>query len=274
MKLAHFPLAFLLGISGMFILGGCGEKDDTGETTETETDADADADSDTDTDTTPDYFEPYAFFLSWSVGIVDGSVGTVTYSGHEIPSQLDFQVCEEKYFDSYDDRYACTVTVYISDLPQSANVSAESWALWDLPMDAVETDCDDFDPAVYGTTDAAEILANGSAWSFGPGPFADDGTLEDMYANHFDWENTFADYVWSSHFYWDVEGGGDLGSGGLGIAYEVDGTGAIVESPVENEYYGTLTPIESLIVKNMPDGLYTYSPLYGWDGSFFGYQAI
>ena len=271
MRLDKLTLLPLLAAGFALGLTACGSDDggtdDTGWTdTDTDTDSDTATDTDTDTDTDADYFDTYAVFWGWETAFDGSDLVSWYYEGTEVPPVVDITFAEEDYFVGYDERYAChwygvIVPNGLDDLEMGDNL----WIGWDVSFQFLETDCDDFDPELWGDDTPTAVIEDypfGIGWGAASAEMEAD--LKGAGVSEADWAVDWEPYVYSGYIaYLDTSIGGLYGIE-VDIAFSYE-TSEAMEPEVDADGY--------LIAKELPaDG----SAPTGFNRtlSFQGYDAV
>ncbi len=240
-------------------LPACGGSGTTGDDTGW-----ADADTDTDSDTDTDFFDTYIVFVSFDGGVDEDEIVSHYYDGEEYPPYFELMFAEEGYFDAYDDRYTCAwygspIANGYDDLSQGDHL----WIGWDLSLQYLSTDCDNFDPEIWGAntpTDAIESMAFG--FGFGPTTEEFQADVENNWG--VDWETDWEPYVFSGYVaFWSEDDDALVGSEtNYAWNFEVDGDFTVLTE--EEDGYDYLVYADA--PEDMPVGYVRSNSFWGWDG--------
>jgi len=228
------------------------------------------------------YFEPVAVYVEGAFGY-DASTGRAvayTVEGEPVNPSITVMAVRDAWFDTYDDADRCTVVIEhdasTRPLRSAAWVDEASeegtqtvWFGFDLPPSAaVTTDCEDWDPRVWGDDPGAAI----ASWSWGLGIATfDEGVeteLEDAVTQQYGdqaWEDTWKPVVFGGGFHWSGAED-DLPGGFLDNDYAF---GAVVDASLalvlDRDGNTTNLAASDVVDGTLPSGAYALRYWYGID---------
>ena len=221
---------------------------DSDSDSDSDSDADSDADSDSDSDADADVtFVPYAVGFSWSLGFEDdGYVGWSSDGSYNDPF-VEVTFYEEAYFNSGDDRYACTWYAYVQDLGEDDMGVSGLWYGAEVALiDAGVNNCEGFDAKVWGATTPTKRMTDMRfGVGFGPlGPEVGPSLEQAVYDAGYDWERDWEPYVFSYYMGFTRSSSTSLSANvqelGYGIAFEVDTSMGLAAEPESLDIAGDL----------------------------------
>lgn len=261
--------------TSLTLLGGlgCGDKEDDStvvDDTDADTDTDTDSDTDSDTDTDTEVFEDYAVFMNFRLAVADDALSAYNYEDEngdlqEVTPYVEMTIAEEAYFDAYDDKYTCTWYGYVVENGLD-DLQADVWIGWDVSFLLIDTDCENFDPEIWGeetpTTKIEEVQ-----FGIGFGELGGDfktsvqSAFEDA---GYDWENEYAPYVIGMYLAaYDPDSGALAGGqANIAYAYEMEDDGALI-----SDADGNLIPYDISTATEMPQPSFVFGP------AFYGYYT-
>lgn len=213
-------------------------------------------------------FDPYAIFIgAWVVWDGDQITGHDLFENDPSSYQdpyITIMFVEEEYFDSYNGMYACSWTGSISPA-QQVSLPGASWGAWELDIEFVETDCENFSESEWGeTTPTTAILNKRIALGYGPMSNNMREQLRNAVNNWDEDWNDYAPYVFSTSFgFYDL--GWDANELDFTFAYELNPAGGQVfgedGESVKVEIAGLDEPPTGLMRSAAWMGLYAWTLL-------------
>lgn len=186
------------------------------------------------TDPQPRSFDPYAVFMG-AQGAYNGETmdGYYLFPNDETSWQepyITVMFVEQEYFNNYNGAYACTWTGDM-DIVQPVELGEPSlWNAWEVQLTLITTDCENFEPAVWGSDTPTAKLEN-IRLAVGYGPMSNEMRTSFQQAVQSwgeDW-NEYRPYTFSTWFgFQDGFGGWDAAEVDFSFAYELAPEGGMV----------------------------------------------
>ncbi|MCB9743264.1 MAG: hypothetical protein H6741_07510 [Alphaproteobacteria bacterium] len=179
-------------------------------------------------------FDPYAVFIgAWTIWDGDRLTGHNLFENDPTSYQdpyITIMFVEEQYFQTYNGLYSCTWTGKIEPIAPADFGGTVMWGAWELGIEFVETDCENFNEAQWGdTTPTQAILNKRIALGYSPMTTSMRDTLRQAVSNWDEDWNDYQPYVFSTWFgFYDDFSGWEGDEVDFTFAYEVNPEGGQV----------------------------------------------